>query len=127
MSNINVVQSFWNFAQSNKLKKSSQNLKSSSKNKNLAQQCNFQKVWKIALLQKLELRVLSLHEIMKKNNAWNIRHLVNESFVPSVQWASVLYWRLSDFRTNSVNLVVGVLFGRYMFMAGNSLVLKCNK
>ena len=96
-------------------------------NKKLGQQCKFQKVWKIALLQKLELRVLSLHEIMKKNNAWNIRHLVNESFVPSVQWASVLYWRLSDFRTNSVNLVVGVLFGRYRFMAGKSLVLKCNK
>ena len=27
---------------------------------------------------------------------WNFRHLVNESFVPSAQWTSVLYCRLSD-------------------------------
>ena len=33
----------------------------------------------------------------KKNNAWKIRHLVDESFVPVTQRASVLYWRLSDF------------------------------
>ena len=26
---------------------------------------------------------------MKKNNAWNIKHLVDESFVPSTQQASV--------------------------------------
>ena len=32
----------------------------------------------------------------KKNNAWNIRCLVDESFVPSTQRASVLYWRLLD-------------------------------
>ena len=32
----------------------------------------------------------------EKNNAWNIRRLVNELFVPSTQWASVLYWRLLD-------------------------------
>ena len=30
-------------------------------------------------------------------NAWNIRRLVNESFVTSTQRPSVLYWRLSDF------------------------------
>ena len=63
----------------------------------MGQQCNFQKVWKIALLQKLELRVLSLHEIMKKNNAWNIRCLVDESFVPATQQTSVLYCRLLNF------------------------------
>ena len=34
---------------------------------------------------------------MKKNNAWNIRRFVDESFVPSTQRASVLYWRLTDF------------------------------
>ena len=34
---------------------------------------------------------------MKKNNAWNIRCLVNESFVPASHRASVLYCRLSDF------------------------------
>ena len=35
---------------------------------------------------------------MKKNNAWNIRRLVDESFVPLTQRPSILYWRLSDFR-----------------------------
>ena len=32
----------------------------------------------------------------KKNNAWNIRHLVDESFVPVNQQTSELYCRLSD-------------------------------
>ena len=36
---------------------------------------------------------------MKKNNAWNIRRLVDEAFVPSTQRASILYWRLLDFST----------------------------
>ena len=31
----------------------------------------------------------------KKNNAWNIRRLVDKSFVPSNQQTSVLYCRLS--------------------------------
>ena len=33
---------------------------------------------------------------MKKNNAWNIRHLVDELFVPASQRASISYCRLSD-------------------------------
>ena len=33
----------------------------------------------------------------EKNNAWNIRRLVDESFVPSTQRPSVLYWWLTDF------------------------------
>ena len=32
-----------------------------------------------------------------KNNAWNIRHLVDEQFVPLAQRTSVLYCRLTDF------------------------------
>jgi hypothetical protein len=32
----------------------------------------------------------------EKNNAWNIRRLVDESFLPGNQGPSVLYWRLSD-------------------------------
>ena len=36
----------------------------------------------------------------KKNNAWNIRRLVNESFVPANQRTSVLYCRWSDFNTS---------------------------
>ena len=35
----------------------------------------------------------------EENNTWNIRHLVDESFVPATQWHSVLYWRLSDLWT----------------------------
>ena len=33
----------------------------------------------------------------KKNNTWNISSLVDESFVPANQHASVLYCRLTDF------------------------------
>ena len=35
----------------------------------------------------------------KKNNTWNIRPLVDELFVPTAQQTSVLYCRLTDFRT----------------------------
>ena len=47
MSNINTVQSFWNFAQLNKIKNSAGSQKSllNSKNKKLVQQCSLQKVW----------------------------------------------------------------------------------
>ena len=38
-----------------------------------------------------------LKEIMKKNNTWNIRHLVDDSFVPSSKGPSVLYCKLTDF------------------------------
>ena len=37
---------------------------------------------------------------MKKNNAWNIRRLLNKSFVPVTQRTSVLYFRLSDFKSS---------------------------
>ena len=33
-----------------------------------------------------------------KKNTWNVRHLLDESFVPSAQRTSILYCRLSDFR-----------------------------
>ena len=33
----------------------------------------------------------------EKNNAWNIRRLVDELFAQSTQGPSKLYWRLSDF------------------------------
>ena len=44
-------------------------------------------------------------KLWKRNNTWNIRHLVNESFVPATQQPSdpatqrpsLLYWSLSDF------------------------------
>ena len=36
-------------------------------------------------------------KIMKKN-AWNVKHLVDGSFVPSAQRTIVLYSRLTDFR-----------------------------
>ena len=34
----------------------------------------------------------------KRICTWNVRHLVDESFVPSTQQTSVLYCRLSDFK-----------------------------
>ena len=34
--------------------------------------------------------------LWKNNNTWNIRHLVDNSFVPSAQQTSVLYCRLTD-------------------------------
>ena len=37
------------------------------------------------------LRALSLSEVIKKNNAWNITRLVDGSFVPSTQRPSILY------------------------------------
>ena len=33
-----------------------------------------------------------------EKNDWNIRCLIDESFIPSTQRANVLYYRLSDFR-----------------------------
>ena len=37
----------------------------------------------------------------EKKNTWNIRRLVNESFVPLAQPTSVLYCRLSDFKVRA--------------------------
>ena len=34
---------------------------------------------------------------IKKNNTWNIRLLVDDSFVPSSKQPSVIYCRLTDF------------------------------
>ena len=41
-----------------------------------------------------------LQDFMKKNNTWNIRNLVDESFVPSAQQTSVLYCRLTDLKSH---------------------------
>ena len=45
----------------------------------------------------------SIRNYKKKSNAWNIRHLVDESYVPANQWSSVLYCRLLDFKLGSAN------------------------
>ena len=37
--------------------------------------------------------------MMKKNNAWNIRCLVDEYFVPASQQTSISYWEMTDFRS----------------------------
>ena len=37
---------------------------------------------------------------IKRNNTWNIRLLVDDSFVPSSKQPSVIYCRLTDFITN---------------------------
>ena len=55
--------------------------------------------------------VIWMYEYSKnyeKNNAWNIRRLVNESFVPATQQTSVLYCRLSDFST----IIIAILLER---------------
>jgi len=36
-------------------------------------------------------------DFKKKNNTWNIRSLVDGSFVPSAQGTGVLFCRLTDF------------------------------
>ena len=43
-------------------------------------------------------RIFAKNEIMKKNNTWNIRRLVNETIVTSTQQPSVLDRRLLDFK-----------------------------
>ena len=39
-----------------------------------------------------------LQEIVKKNNTWNIRCLVDELFLPAPLQPIVSYWRLSNFK-----------------------------
>ena len=39
----------------------------------------------------------------ENNNAWNIRHLVHESFVLAFQQTSVLHCRLTDFISPQLN------------------------
>ena len=40
-----------------------------------------------------------LQEIVKKNKSWNIRRLVAGSFVQTNQRPSVIYHRLTDFKS----------------------------
>ena len=50
-----------------------------------------------------------LQEIMKKNNTWNIRRLVDDLFVPSSQQPRILYCKLTDFKSTknwSSNLAI---------------------
>ena len=60
-------------------------------------------------------------KLWKKNHTWNIRRLVDESFVPANQRPSVLYWRLSDFswnklaQTNTVWVRVTSISHRYLW------------
>ena len=49
-----------------------------------------------------------LQEIMKKNNTWNIRRLVDDSFVPSSKQPSVLYCKLTDFRASAYMCVINI-------------------
>ena len=37
----------------------------------------------------------------KKNNVWNIRRLVDDSFIPSAKRTNLLYCRLTDFKSNN--------------------------
>ena len=55
---------------------------------------------------------------MKKNNTWNIRRLVDDSFVPLSKQPSVLYCKLTDFMYSEIEKK------RYR-ETGPQLVLKC--
>ena len=57
---------------------------------------------------------------MKKNNAWNIRRLVDESFIPSTQRPSVYYWRLSDFKNQSTHNLLYINNGDLTFTESSS-------
>ena len=46
----------------------------------------------------------------KTNNTWNIRRLVDDLFVPSSKQPSVLYCKLTDFKTH-FRIVNTPLFG----------------
>ena len=48
-----------------------------------------------------------LHEIMKKNNAWDIGRLVDNSFVQANQRTSVLYCRLTNFKLSTLKEAFG--------------------
>ena len=37
-----------------------------------------------------------------KKNTWNVKHLVDDSFVPLAQGTSILYSRLLDFNSSSL-------------------------
>ena len=41
-----------------------------------------------------------LQDFLKKNNAWNTKRLVDDSFVPSTQQTTVLDCKLMDFRSH---------------------------
>ena len=57
--------------------------------------CNFIYIKKINKLIGFLQRILE--EIMKKNNTWNIRHLIHDSVVPLSKRTSVLYCKLTEF------------------------------
>ena len=49
---------------------------------------------------------LSLKQVMKRNNAWNIRRLVGGSLGQTNQQTSVLYVRLTEFKLNIISKVI---------------------
>jgi hypothetical protein len=55
----------------------------------------------IKLIERLSAKYFTRN--YEKKNTWNIRRLVDQSFVPLAQWTSVLYCRLSDLRENKTN------------------------
>ena len=55
---------------------------------------------------------------IEKNNTWNIWLLVDDSFVPSSKQPSVIYCRLTDFKSNFIQTGTWydfLLFYRYVF------------
>ena len=57
----------------------------------------FLSFYKIAYMKIKSFGCPIVYKKLWKKNAWNVRRLVHELFVPSAQRTSVLYCRLSDF------------------------------
>ena len=51
--------------------------------------------------------MIPLSLIMEKNNTWNIRRLVDETFVTSAQQTNTLYSRLTDFVSSTLSYIFG--------------------
>ena len=61
----------------------------------------------------------------EKNNAWNIRCLVDELFVPSIQRPSVLYWRLSDFKCREISNTGKYILSTKYYDTNRIFICKC--
>ena len=46
-----------------------------------------------------------MQDFMKKNNTWNIRRLVDDSFAPLARQTSILNCKLTDFRYESFSTI----------------------
>ena len=60
--------------------------------------------YKITKIEIKSFECLKVYKKYKKNNTWNIRLLVDDSFVPSYKQPSVIDWRIFGLKTNAKHL-----------------------